>query len=179
MCQEHNEPNNLCYAKTLKALMIYKENEKQLDNHVIAVLFEKSWHSSVHRWTEIAGWPQNEKILLSLLQSYIQSGLRVIQCLFPTVLNGHSSNQQMCIWIAVSKSSELPRQSDCSPSFPCFALQWTLGPHEKRVSLCLWQPEWHIPMFWEKSRRWPVTGSECLPGGGNDAHYVYECGQCG
>lgn len=118
VCQEHKEPHNLCYAETQifpqKALTIYRENEKQLDNHVITVLFEsgtreeKSRYSSVHWWTEIAGWPQNEKIFYSLLQSYIQSAMRVIQRLFPTVLNGHSSNQQMCISMAVWKSNELP-----------------------------------------------------------------------
>ncbi len=27
VCQEHKEPNNLCFAKTLKALMIYRERE--------------------------------------------------------------------------------------------------------------------------------------------------------
>lgn len=60
---------------------------------------EKSRYSSVHWWTEIAVWPQNEKILLSLLQSYIQSGMRVIRRLLPTVLNGHSSNQQTSRWL--------------------------------------------------------------------------------
>lgn len=46
VCQEHKEPHNLCYAETQifpqKALTVYRENEKQLDNHVITLRYLKA-----------------------------------------------------------------------------------------------------------------------------------------
>lgn len=115
------------------------------------MLFKKSRHSSVHWWTEIAGWPQNEKILLSLLQSYIQSGLRVIKCLFPTVLNEHSSNQQMCIWIAVFQNLvnylDYLNEAHLSPVLPSSG---RLG-HMKRESVYVSGSE--SDTFWCSERR--------------------------